>query len=328
MLYDRDLGWRLAANWKGRHRHYDFDAGYTTNAYGFRGEFRSRSLEPGPGRRYAVVGDSFTFGFGVEDHETFTAILGSRFSPQNVFLNFGVSGYSTDQEYLLIKKQVFHFAPDHILLIVYLANDLFDNALPFPLQANRPKPFFRLSAGQLILENTPVPLTAKSGDAMKIDLRSIVFGPNSIPEGRIARIVNRFELFTMIKPLIFNQKIQNKGFEERFAHYIELFQSIIQELNAICLKKNIGLSVALIPGRSFVERPNSPSAQFQDFLRKKIVQDDEIVNIGLIDLAHNLREKYRNLPGDWYFPNEGHLTPKGHYLVAKMLSDHLPKLSN
>ncbi len=77
--------------------------------------------------------------------KTFVHILRSKAPPANAYLNFGIPGYSTDQEYLLIKQQVLYFNPDVILLVVYLANDLFDNELPFPLQANSAKPYFELS---------------------------------------------------------------------------------------------------------------------------------------------------------------------------------------
>jgi len=324
MVYDKDLGWRLALNWKGRHRHHDFDAKYTTNSYGYRGEFRTRPLTPGLGRRYAVVGDSFTFGFGVGDHETFTALLTDRYSSKNVYLNFGVPGYSTDQEYLLIRKQVLYFSPDHILLMVYLANDLFDNALPYPLQANRPKPFFSLSAGQLSLENTPVPLMAKSGEAMKLDLNRIVFGKGKKPDGFIIRTMDRFELLKLVKPFVHRPIDLSEGFNDRFSPYLQLFMAIIDKLQKACEEKNIGLSVVMMPGRSFVERPNSPSAQFQNFLRQRIVQDTGMEKIEVLDLAHHLRERYRSSPGDWYFPNEGHLAPEGHRVVAEILAEQLP----
>ena len=76
VVYDRYLGWTLAPNWQGGHRHHDFDARYTTNAYGFRGRFDAPASQKV--RRYAVVGDSFTFGLGANDEETFVHLLNSR----------------------------------------------------------------------------------------------------------------------------------------------------------------------------------------------------------------------------------------------------------
>jgi len=50
-----------------------------------------------------VFGCSFTFGFSVQDEETYTSILQSRF-PEYRFRNFGVSGYSTFQCLLMLRR--------------------------------------------------------------------------------------------------------------------------------------------------------------------------------------------------------------------------------
>ncbi|MDD2806752.1 MAG: SGNH/GDSL hydrolase family protein, partial [Elusimicrobiales bacterium] len=102
LVYDQRLGWRMAADWHGRHRHYDFDVRYSTNPFGLRGAWPRR--EAGK-RRYALLGDSFTFGLGVDDGETFAARLNQE-TPGAVFLNIGLAGYSTDQQYLYLKDRL------------------------------------------------------------------------------------------------------------------------------------------------------------------------------------------------------------------------------
>ena len=44
IVYDPILGWKMVPGWSGRHRHHDFDATYTINRYGFRGDFPSNGL--------------------------------------------------------------------------------------------------------------------------------------------------------------------------------------------------------------------------------------------------------------------------------------------
>ena len=78
-----------------------------------------------------------------------------------------------------------------------------------------------------------------------------------------------------------------------------------------------------MPGSSYIERPGSPSARFQGYLRRKFVKKGAIKNISIIDLARRLRESYQNDPGKWYYPNEGHLTPEGHRVVADILASTL-----
>jgi len=71
--YDRLLGWKLMPGWQGNHKHFDFQVTHTINAYGFRFDFNT--IRSGCENLYAVVGDSFTFGMGVENGQTFVGLL-------------------------------------------------------------------------------------------------------------------------------------------------------------------------------------------------------------------------------------------------------------
>ena len=74
-----------------------------------------------------------------------------------------------------------------------------------------------------------------------------------------------------------------------------------------------------MPGRSYIERLNSASSQFQHYLRGEIVENSEKMNIDVIDLATLLRERYKAKPGKWFYPHEGHLTAEGHRAVSDIL---------
>ncbi|MDD9967193.1 MAG: SGNH/GDSL hydrolase family protein [Myxococcales bacterium] len=97
-----------------------------TNAQGMRSyELLAKSHHV---RRVAVVGDSYTFGFGVPMHQTFVAeterlLNGSdRDARQYEFLNFGVGGYSSRDEALVVEHKVLPLDPD-LILIAYSLND-------------------------------------------------------------------------------------------------------------------------------------------------------------------------------------------------------------
>src|SRR5690606_31285854 len=90
-LYDPNLGWALAPGWRGRHRHHDYDVGYSTNALAFRG-----AAEAARAPAALWLGDSFTFGFGVDDGETFVDRLDAAHAGGLRHVNLGVPGYSTD----------------------------------------------------------------------------------------------------------------------------------------------------------------------------------------------------------------------------------------
>ena len=325
VLYERLLGWKLAPNWHGQHKHYDFNVNYKINANGFRNNFNIEKDRQKP--LFAFVGDSFTFSFGVNDDETFIHLLNSSEPQTNRYVNFGIPGYSTDQESLLIQNRILGFSPDVIFLVVYLANDLFDNELPFPLQAKHAKPYFELISNKLILKNTPVPLKEKPNDQANKDLSSMIFGNNYRVNGFITKQLERFELFRLLKLTLSKPQKASLQFHGRFVYVIDLFNAIIDRTFKACTKKGAKLNLILMPGRSFVENPDSPSAQFQNYFRKSIVTNKKKIKVGVIDLAIMMRELYQKKSGKWFHPNEGHLTVNGQKVVADILYPIINKMN-
>ncbi len=96
------------------------------NSLGFRGrEFAAK--KPAGVRRVVCVGDSFTFGTGVEDGESWPAQLGAYFDAKlgagkvEVW-NCAVEGYDTAQEIGALEARWLALEPDAVL-IGYYAND-------------------------------------------------------------------------------------------------------------------------------------------------------------------------------------------------------------
>jgi lysophospholipase L1-like esterase len=99
---------------------------FSINSLGIRGEEIKLQKEPG-WKRILVVGDSFTFGYGVSDEDTYVAMLGrmikEHYPGSRVqTLNLGVSAYSAVQETAVVKYKAAKFQPD-LLIIGYALND-------------------------------------------------------------------------------------------------------------------------------------------------------------------------------------------------------------
>ena len=305
IVYDRHLGWAMAPYWTGRHRHTDFDVAYNTNARGFRGRFGQQ------GRKVAYVGDSFTFGLGVEDEETFVSLLQS---PDRSTWNLGVIGYSTDQEALLIERKVLEWQPDEIVLAVYLGNDLFDNERAFPLQGRNAKPFFRLEREELHLENTPVPLAVKPPVGGGQQLLAFVMGDSLPPPGRLRRL----RTFGSIEALLGDRHRPGKSeFDRRFTPTLALYDAILQRIKRGA--EDVPVTVVLIGGRSYVEQPESDSARYQAYFLEKLSEETAPKPYRTVDVATPLRADYQRTGRRLYFPNDGHLNVDGHRQIADVL---------
>ncbi len=98
----------------------------TINRAGFRDRERLREKPP-HGYRIAVLGDSQTEAVQVDLEETFCAVLEARLASAGYrveVLNFGVSGYSPVQEWLLFREEAAEFDPDLVIQALFLDNDV------------------------------------------------------------------------------------------------------------------------------------------------------------------------------------------------------------
>ncbi|MBP9864913.1 MAG: hypothetical protein KBC91_00775, partial [Candidatus Omnitrophica bacterium] len=126
-----------------------------TNSVGFRGKRDTSVEKPESVTRILALGDSFTFGFGVADDETFSRRL-EETQPSVEVLNTGVPGYGIDQVLMLYRTLGRKYHPDVVLVNVF--PEMFWRATRSFTAGGYAKPFFKLTAeGKLELKNVPVP---------------------------------------------------------------------------------------------------------------------------------------------------------------------------
>lgn len=111
-----------------------FDYEYTVNDRGLRssGDVTVPSASGGSRKRVLFVGDSFTFGVGVNDSETYPARVGARLRDWCDFpvetLNAGVGGFGTSHELSFLQHYGWRFDPD-VVVVGFLTSDPEDNSL-------------------------------------------------------------------------------------------------------------------------------------------------------------------------------------------------------
>lgn len=105
-----------------------FDHTYSHNSLGLRGS-KEYSLDKQTEHRILFLGDSFTYGFGVNDDQTFAyltekRLLNDRLSVE--VMNSGNSGRGTDYELRFYQVVGYKFKPD-LVILCFCANDFVDN---------------------------------------------------------------------------------------------------------------------------------------------------------------------------------------------------------
>ena len=105
------------------------------------------------------MGDSFIEAAQVPVEERVTEQMAELLSRDKIFgdkkvrvMNFGMAGFGTGQEYLLLRERVAKYQPDLVVLAFLSGNDFTDNCRA--LRPQRQRPFFDVRDGQLVLDDS------------------------------------------------------------------------------------------------------------------------------------------------------------------------------
>lgn len=164
--YHPVTGYRFVPGIRARVRHEGGGYLLKANEAGFRCRHEATPRKPDGVFRVMLFGDSYTAGEGVSDGFRFGDVLESLVPGLQV-LNFGLPGSGTDQQYLTWREFAAGLDCDLLLLCPMVENirrnvqthrltqSAFDGKLVF-----RPKPYFLLENGTLVLHHSPVPTVA------------------------------------------------------------------------------------------------------------------------------------------------------------------------
>jgi len=237
--YDDSLGWFPKENSKDR---YSKDTAPRKvlaehNNLGFRDdEFADDINKP----NIIFLGDSFTWGYDVEKDERFSEILRKENHQYDIY-NLGVSGYGTDQEFLLLKKYYDQFKPKIIFLVFCNDNDYLDNS-----SNNRYggyfKPYFEYKNDSLVLKGVPAP---KSSNYYLLDFykhHPIIYRSHIVKN--IAMMLNNYKIVRpqMIKisdPTIHILTEMNNFIKDKGATFVLTSVSYDQNIDDFAKQNNI-----------------------------------------------------------------------------------------
>jgi lysophospholipase L1-like esterase len=127
---DSLVGWRPRPNQSGRHDQKGrFTSSFTTNSVGLRD--REHAVERGSARhRIVILGDSFAWGWGVNDDQLFSRHL-ELLLPAVEVINLGVTAYGLPQEIAWLRLVGLRYRPD-IVVLALCQNDIYDVAVARP----------------------------------------------------------------------------------------------------------------------------------------------------------------------------------------------------
>ncbi|MEW6407099.1 MAG: hypothetical protein AB1465_00210 [Patescibacteria group bacterium] len=253
-----------------------------------------------------ALGDSFTFGYGVNNDETWPFYLEKQLRAKDrkvQVINMGCTAYGLDQEFLWFRRDGLKFKSK--IVILGLLDISFSRATLSRWIQGENKPKFKISNGKLILANIPVPKPSRVGSIRisKSDIPDILF--NWRGSYIMSFLRDRFYRLN----LLFMKKLPECS--ESFY----LGKALLRELNLLCNQNNIKLIILLIPKREWEN--NLPAIYYSMKDLKNELSIDIIDTIELFN-ADNLKWQY-------LYDGSGHFSAEGNKIVANYVYEYLAK---
>lgn len=342
---DPNLGWKLKPGVSGEWN--EEGASFVqVNSEGLRDREHTKAKPPNT-LRVAVLGDSFTEAIHVPVEQTFWSKLERKLGNceavkgrKNVeVINFGVQGYSTAQELMMLRKKVWDYSPDIVILAFFIGNDVINNSPK--LEYDRYRPFFAYDAsGKLVPDmsfRNLAPIDRNERAVSFVDRMPSLLVNNS----RILQVIKKVDLERKKRELSEDfTKLNTQNFKEpQDAAWQEAWrvtEGLIVTMRNEVVQKNADFLLVTI-GDPMQVRPEAQTRQ--DFMTKNNIQnlfypDRRLEKLGaregfqVLNLSEQFQgytEKYQLCAHGFenYVPCAGHWNELGHRLASILINRNL-----
>lgn len=251
-------------------------------------------------KRIYLLGDSFSFGFGVSDENSLSEKLKAAI-PQSEVLNLSVVAYGIDQMFLKLRKMAWEYQPDHVVIVIYPED--FWRALRAYTDAGYSKPYFQIHNNKLVLNNVPVP---EKGKARGNQFPGIMSSKNSFFQG-----LKTVQLFQ--KALSTFKKRMKWEDPDTTPDWILGRAILKQMLEEIRLQK-IPATIVLTPPIRWIQGTDEP-------IRQSLKRFCEREKTTFIDLTETFRMQCKQPEfEDCFIPADFHWTEKGTELAVEAIA--------
>ncbi len=345
--YDPALGWDGTPNASGDFEWIDCHSFVRQNQYGYRSS--AYPFARSDKKRVLVLGDSFVWGFGVDNEDMFPRLVEKESSPSQEIISMGVSGYGTDQELLLYHHKAHTWKPDTVWLAVNFLTDLYD--ISDAVRYGYPKPLFRVDdKNRLTLLNVPVAKRPQpwSDPAQSISARVQHVWADRIHRSALACLAltalaqnptwrETLEKNGLVLPLSagydWEKALYTVPYDPSQEKQWALLTRLTAELSKEVTANGGRLVLVLVPSivqvypqqwDSFIKRslPGPGKRMEMRAPTERLKAMGQKLGLNVIDLLPDLQEAGQN-DAHLYFPVNMHWTRAGHRVVANTLLKHL-----
>lgn len=299
-----------------------FNYEYTVNSQGFRTAADVVTPKSDPRQRILFVGDSFTFGVGVDDSATYPARVAARLrqwcdtSVETV--NAGVGGFGTSHELSFLQHYGWRLEPD-VVVLGFLTGDAVDNSL---------NGLHRLVDGRL----EEIPASQRPGWGL-IKAHKHVPGYNWL--GRHSTLFNwtRLKIGSLVAQRAAAREaarvsapaVANEGTEQRELERWRLTAAIFERVRAQTDSHGAQLVVAVIPHGSTL---TAYYASGRDLAVDRMLEICRQQQLACVNVSESIQRSRPTADPASFYLREGHFNATGYDLVAEPVAKRLAEELN
>jgi len=306
LTYDDKFGIKLKPNIKGNCETSEFKMDFRTNSKGIRGDDYGPKA-PGVYRIFCL-GDSMTFGYGVDEKDTFARLLSKRLPAAAAdkrieVINGGIPGYDIDRYGLVFKHIGLAYEPDLLILFFTISNDFGDE--------------FKKG------ESVPIENTKKRFLSFR-DIKEFFLCHSHL----YSWVRNRLNSLSLLNMALIKIGLREVG-DMYLCNYSDVMQSKVRRAESLFKEiyneariNKCDMFVVAIPDSRQLSKGLRYNARYWDMDKPNRVLKEilEGIGIGFFDLLPVFKQE----DGErFYYRVDGHLNNEGHLEVAKLVSEYI-----
>jgi len=291
--------------------------------------------------RILVLGDSFTEAFQVDLEESFSKVLEAKLNAEQFgdvsrheVIGAGVSGFGTDNELLFFRHEGKKYAPDLVMVALYIGNDIRNNWYELDIKdsGGLRKPYFILDDGELAIREYPFEQHASLKTRLKVFLN---------------RNVSMYSMLRELRDRFRHQRRPGRGrgvpldarlfaddYPESWQNAWGVTKRLILELRDEVRESGAELFVVMIPTRFQVheqywaERVENSDAMNDgewNLDKPNVILAEFLADNGVpyVDLLRPFRERSSATGREYYIADDGHWNRDGHALSVEFIVGEL-----
>lgn len=296
----------------------------TTNSEGFR-RTTPYQLNDGTNPSIVLLGDSQTFGVGVDDHETIASFLSAKLGKP--VLNTGCPGYNNIEQLLLTNSILKRYQPDFFILLFFPGNDPYENF------TNRNS---FLKAEQAIYKKQPKRFHFSLGNIKSYLIRHSAIYYLSTLMRSIEPINDLLYKFKLVEPGMPKElHVYMKNPEGNLkTQFWEITDKVLLKIRHRINQSNSQLIIVMVPDKYQIDE-----TYWQQWTKKYKIQSElvdllapnqhlkqfcEGSNISFLDLTAKFQFEHKR-GAKIYWKLDHHLRERGNQIIAESIVDYLQK---